>query len=558
MDILSLLVFAPLLAIFFILILPHNQSNFYKNITLVSTSIQFLLSLIVINRFDFSYPKIQLVEKFDWITINMQSLGYLSIDYYLGVDGLNLALVVLSTFIFMIGVVASWNVKENAKAYFCLYLLLTASVIGCFLALDLFLFFLFFEFMLLPMYFLIGMWGGPRREYAAIKFFLYTLAGSIFILIAMIGLSISAIEPLETAEQMNLTGETSADLIANVQNQLQLQKIPKKALVHTLDILQLSDKSNYIKGTWLSWDNETVLWGLSARAIVFLLLLIGFLVKVPSFPVHTWLPDAHVEASTPISVILASLLLKTGSYGLLRVAYTILPDQAIEFGWLVATLGVISIIYAAYNALAMNDLKKMIAYSSISHMGFVVLGIAAATAESISGAVFQMVSHGIISAALFLLVGVVYDRTHNRNIDSYRGLASKMPIYTTLTVITFFASLGLPGFSGFIGEVLILLGAFAAHSHNGIISSWFAVGATFGILLSAAYYLWTLQRMFFGKFWVKNGSLWSKKLTDLTFQERIILFPLVFLMILFGLFPHLILNIVSPTCALLADFIINR
>lgn len=524
---------------------------------MVSTIAQFVLSIIILIKFDASESRIQLSEKLDWITVNMQSMGYLSIDYFVGVDGLNMSLIVLSTFIFVVGLIASWTIKENAKAYYSLYLLLTISVLGCFVALDLFLFFLFFEFMLLPMYFLIGMWGGTRREYAAIKFFLYTLAGSIFILIAIVALSISAIEPYETANQMNINGD-NASVLATIQSQLQSDKIPNRALVHTLNILQLSDKSNYIKESWLAWDKLNTINGIQPRSFIFLLLLVGFLIKVPSFPVHTWLPDAHVEASTPISVILAALLLKTGAYGILRVAFTIMPDQAKEFAWLVATLGVISIIYAAYNALAMNDLKKMVAYSSISHMGFVLLGIAAATTESISGAVFQMVSHGVISAALFLIVGVLYDRTHNRNIDTYRGLASKMPVFTTITVITFFASLGLPGFSGFIGEVLILLGAFASHTHNGLISRWFAVVATFGILLSAAYYLWTLQRVFFGKYWVKNGPLWSKKLFDLSYREKIMLFPLVMFMIVLGLFPNLILDIISPTSALLSEFINNR
>lgn len=557
MDLLSLLVFAPVPAILLILITPNNKNILYRNIAMVSTIAQFVLSIIILIKFDASESRIQLSEKLDWITVNMQSMGYLSIDYFVGVDGLNMSLIVLSTFIFVVGLIASWTIKENAKAYYSLYLLLTISVLGCFVALDLFLFFLFFEFMLLPMYFLIGMWGGTRREYAAIKFFLYTLAGSIFILIAIVALSISAIEPYETANQMNINGD-NASVLATIQSQLQSDKIPNRALVHTLNILQLSDKSNYIKESWLAWDKLNTINGIQPRSFIFLLLLVGFLIKVPSFPVHTWLPDAHVEASTPISVILAALLLKTGAYGILRVAFTIMPDQAKEFAWLVATLGVISIIYAAYNALAMNDLKKMVAYSSISHMGFVLLGIAAATTESISGAVFQMVSHGVISAALFLIVGVLYDRTHNRNIDTYRGLASKMPVFTTITVITFFASLGLPGFSGFIGEVLILLGAFASHTHNGLISRWFAVVATFGILLSAAYYLWTLQRVFFGKYWVKNGPLWSKKLFDLSYREKIMLFPLVMFMIVLGLFPNLILDIISPTSALLSEFINNR
>ena len=280
-------------------------------------------------------------------------------------------------------------------------------------------------------------------------------------------------------------------------------------------------------------------------------LFIGFAVKLPIVPLHTWLPDAHVEAPTPVSVVLAGILLKIGAYGFLRVAYSIFPDGAIEYAWLIALIGVISIIYGALNALAMQDLKKMVAYSSVSHMGFVLLGIASISSEGINGAIFQMFSHGILSAMLFLIAGVLYDRTHNRIIEHYRGLLNKMPVYTAFVMIAFFASLGLPGFSGFIGELFTLLGAFGSD----LVPNWMAVIGAFGIVLSAAYFLWTLQRMFFGNFWIRKSDNLVIELNDVDNREKLMLLILAFITLLIGIMPALIFNISQGSVNELVHFI---
>ena len=403
---------------------------------------------------------------------------------------------------------------------------------GCFLSLDFFLFFLFFEFMLLPMYFLIGIWGGPRREYASIKFFLYTLFGSVLILIVMIALYSSAYDPDETAHSFTM----------NIfQYLLNDSTLPEKEFVHTLRFDHLADPHNYIHGSLLHINNKTLLLGFTFRQWAFLLLLIGFIIKLPAVPFHTWLPDAHVEAPTPVSVILAAVLLKIGAYGLIRIAYPIFAHEAMYFATLVGSIGVVSIIYAAYNALAQNDFKKMIAYSSVSHMGFVLLGLASLTVEGVSGAIYQMVSHGFISAGLFLVAGVIYEQTHDRTIQNYKGLANEMPYFTAIVVILFFASLGLPGFSGFMAEILVFLGAFKSM----LLPKWIAIVSTFGLILGAAYYLWTLQRMFFGKFWI-NENVGVSNVKDASKLQLFCLIPLVMLVILLGVYPSLLTEIFNP------------
>jgi len=371
--------------------------------------------------------------------------------------------------------------------------------------------------MLLPMYFFIGIWGGKRREYASIKFFLYTLLGSILILVVMVALYLSV-------------------------------DLPSGG--HTFSLLSMMDSNNFTSGSLLSLNGTYDIFGVPARNMAFLLLFIGFAIKIPAVPVHTWLPDAHVEAPTAISVILAGILLKIGGYGLIRIAYSIFPDAAIHYAWLVALLGVISIIWGAFNALSCTDLKRLIAYSSISHMGFVLLGLAALTTEGVAGSVYQMFSHGIISSGLFLLAGVIYDRTGNRIIGNYSGLAHRMPKYTVMVVILFFASLGLPGFSGFIAEILVFLGAF----NSLLFSKWLTVIATLGLLLSAAYYLWTIQRMFFGKYFVRNAE-WDKSIVDLSKQEMIMLVPLIFVTILLGVFPHFLLDLLNSSVGAFVTFV---
>ncbi len=544
--ILSILLFLPLLCLVF-LYLPVIPKSAGKYISLGSSIIQLLLAIFIYLTYVPAADNFQFTEIASWIHVSLGSFGALSIDYHLGVDGLNVSMLLLTGIVLVAGAIASFTIKEKEKAYHGLYLLLSCTIMGCFLALDFFLFYLFFEFMLLPMYFLIGIWGGPRKEYASIKFFLYTFFGSLFILIAIIGLYISVIDPVQTAVSLQLASDISLvtpAMIADVQSMLASGQIPDHLLVRSFSITDMHNPANFIPGSILAQHSDWLIFGCSPRLLAFLFLLIGFLVKLPAIPLHTWLPDAHVEAPTPISVVLAGILLKIGGYGIARTAYSILPDGAIAFAWLIGLIGVITIIYAAFNALAMKDLKKLIAYSSVSHMGFVLLGMASLTEEGVNGAFYMMFSHGIISSLLFICAGILYDRTHSHLIEDYRGLAAKMPLYTTVVAIAFFASLGLPGFSGFISEILVLMGAFKSGSVNLLLPHWMAVAGAFGIVLGAGYYLWTLQRMFFGKLWYKDTT-WA--FPDLSIREYSMVLPLVALTILFGLLPGILLDAISPT-----------
>lgn len=557
---LSLLIFIPLAAALLLLFVPAKYHLVFKIITLLATLLQLGVAGWTYTRFDSQiiYSEkteasgmvpMQLTEEADWIQLNLGGLGQMSVDYLLGVDGLSISLVLLAALIMTVGALSSWTIRHNCKGYFLLYLLLSASVVGCFVALDFFLFYLFFEFMLLPMYFLIGMWGGPRREYASIKFFLYTLLGSIFILIVMITLYISVIDPVETALRLGLASEAAdvtPEVIRQVQQMLRDGLIPGENMVRTFSMLAMTDSGNFIPGSVLEVLSQVRLMGVSARLLSFLGLLIGFAIKLPAVPLHTWLPDAHVEAPTPISVILAGILLKIGGYGIMRTAYSIFPEGAIYYAWWIGLFGVIAIIYGAMNALAMKDLKKLIAYSSVSHMGFVLLGLASLTSEGVSGSLFQMFSHGLISSMLFLVAGVIYDRTHDRMIAHYGGLTARMPYFTGLVVIAFFASLGLPGFSGFVAEVMVFLGAFNSATLNELLPRWMPIVATLGLILAAGYYLWTLQRMFFGTFYVRNTE-WTAKLKDLSIREYLMLVPLALATLAFGIYPQAFIGMVDST-----------
>jgi len=523
---LSLLLFTPLLAALLCLFLPATSVATFRIVTVAVNVLQVLFLLVLLMNYH-AGAGLQFVELKPWITLNMGNWGTLKASYFVGVDGLSLPLVALAVFILFIATVSSWKITQNVKGYFILLLILNAAIIGSFTALDFLLFYLFFEFMLLPMFFLIALWGGPKREYASIKFFLYTLLGSILILIVMIALYVSVHDPSTSGQ-----------------------------LVHSFNLLHMADASNFISTSVLDPHSALQLGPFSARTWAFLLLFFGFAIKLPMVPVHTWLPDAHVEAPTPISVILAALLLKIGGYGLARIAFPIFPDAAFHLGWFVGLMGVISIIYGGLNAMASKDLKRLIAYSSVSHMGFVLLGLASFTAEGTAGAVYQMVSHGLISSMLFILAGVLADRTNDRTISHYSGLAGKMPTYTAFILIAFFASLGLPGFSGFIAEIMVFLGAFKSSGLGGPLHESLAIVATLGLVIGAAYYLWTLQRMFFGPLNVK-GDFSVDQLSDLNRREYFILLPLALAILFFGIFPQPLMSVIDPFAQAFAAFVLE-
>ena len=495
-HILSWLVWLPIIGMVVIVLIPRNQEDIIKKVAAVFTGVQFLFSIVLWKQFDQANGSMQFMERADWIPS-------FNISYILGVDGLSLPMVILTALLCFIGVFVSWNNTKAVKGYFALYLLLDTGMIGVFLSLDFFLFYIFWEVMLLPMYFLIGMWGGPQREYAAIKFFLYTLFGSVLMLVGILGLYFTC-------------GKTFDILL--------LMDIAPEALKNEL------------------W------WGMSAVKVIWVLLFIGFAIKVPIFPFHTWLPLAHVEAPTAISVLLAGVLLKLGAYGILRINYGLMPDAVWWFAGGLAFLGLINVIWGGLCALAQTDLKKLVAYSSINHMGYALLGMAAVVAAGsmnggdlkaaqagLSGAVFQMFNHGTISAMLFILVGVIYDRAHHRDIDGFGGLAGHMPIYAGITALAFFAGLGLPGLSGFISEAMCLIGAFPVFKTIVIVS-------TLGILLNAAYFLWAFQRIFFGEMNEKYSDI-----PEINNLELFTVIPLAVITLFFGIYPRPYIDLIKAT-----------
>ncbi len=528
-PLLSLLTFLPLAGMFVLAFVPKDKVLVLRGVTVAITLLQLALAVVVWLNFDTSLagvnnPKtFQFVERFSWVRISGVGIfGNVAIDYFMGLDGLSVTMILLTTLITAIASVASFSVNRNVKGYFLMFLLLDVGMIGTFCALDFFMFYVFWELMLLPMYFLIGIWGGARREYAALKFFIYTLLGSVVMLLVMIGLSYST--------QVMLFSPDTHSVILNPLTH-------KPEMYHTFSMLQMMNPAAMVK--------DSIFFGLGTdwRYIGFLGLFFAFAIKIPMFPFHTWLPDAHVEAPTAISVILAGVLLKMGGYAILRLCFGIFPEIAFALSWYIAMFGVINIIYGAFCAMAQSDFKRLIAYSSISHMGFVLLGIASLNSQGMMGAILQMFNHGMISAMLFLLVGVLYDRTQLRGILEFGGLANQMPKYFALIVIAMFAALGLPGMSLFISEAFVFIGAFQAWQ------MW-AIIAALGIVLTAAYYLWTLQRMFFGAL----PERWNA-LTDVTPRELVTLIPLAGIIIALGIYPGPLLDLTTCSVNQLVTFV---
>jgi NADH-quinone oxidoreductase subunit M len=665
----SAVIFVPTLFALGLLLFPRGSDEWMRWFSLLGTAVTLVLSLFLYihfqndvlghNRADPSAsqlsrraeedlskretgkppPATDLVSRVPWIS-------RFNIEYFLGVDGISMPLILLTTVICFLSMIASWNIEKHVRGYCMLFLLLETGIIGTFLALDFFLFYIFWEVMLLPMYFLIGVWGGPRREYAAVKFFLYTLFGSVLILIALLAFYFTDIRdfvhpetakrardevikrvegtgPRLTPEQVATRIEPEAEvnsfdllalhragvaarlalkqandpaLLKKVREDLQASKRLKDRSAAEADQLVreeaawqarrnvarqilLENEKHYLdadqrkklesgtadqKQVVRDFLNKRIddkrveatakrldqaFFSETFQVIMFVLLFVGFAIKVPVFPFHTWLPDAHVEAPTPISMILAGILLKLGGYGILRIAYPICPWAAEWLAWPLAIFGIINIVYGAFAAMAQTDFKKLVAYSSISHMGYVILGIAVWTSPErsqywswgMNGAMFQMIAHGITSAGMFFLVGVIYDRVHHRDLNAFRGLYEPMPMYGGVSAIIFFAAMGLPGMCGFVGEFMVILSTWnfttPEFPNAGKV---LAILAALTVILTAAYILWTVQRVYFGTNAKYKGE------TDINLRELLCVIPLVVLSVLLGVLPFLLLNMMEP------------
>ena len=487
-NLLSIITFTPLVAALILAVFLRGedkaaQSN-AKWVALVATGVTFLVSIFLIAGFNPDDTGFQFVEDHAWI---------MGLRYKVGVDGISVLFVMLTTFLMPLTIAACWNVETRVKEYMIAFLVLEGLMIGVFVALDLVLFYLYFEAGLIPMFLIIGIWGGKDRIYAAFKFFLYTFLGSVLMLVAMIAMYVDA---------------------------------------GTTDIAQLlrhdfASQTIGLFGFQIVGGMQTLLW---------LAFFASFAVKMPMWPVHTWLPDAHVQAPTAGSVVLAAILLKMGGYGFLRFSLPMFPIGSDLLAPLVLWMSAIAIVYTSLVALAQSDMKKLIAYSSVGHMGYVTMGIFAANQQGVDGAIFQMISHGFISGALFLCVGVIYDRMHTREIDAYGGLVNRMPAYALIFMFFTMANVGLPGTSGFIGEFLTLVGIFQ-------VNTWVAAVATSGVILSAAYALWLYRRVVFGEL-IKESL---KSITDMTRREKAIFAPLVAMTLLLGVYPRLVTDIIGPS-----------
>lgn len=482
-PILSTVTFLPLVGAFLILLIRddgQSASRNIRNVALLTTVFTFVLSLFIWIGFDYSTPGFQMVEKREWFDD--------SISYHMGVDGISMLFVILSTFLMPFCILASWeSVQHRLKEYMIAFLILETFMIGVFCALDIVLFYVFFEASLLPMFIIIGVWGGQRRVYASFKFFLYTLAGSVLMLLAMMAMYWQS-------------GTTDIPTL----------------LTH-------------------AFPTQMQYW-------LWVAFFASFAVKMPMWPVHTWLPDAHVEAPTAGSVILAAILLKMGGYGFLRFSLPMFPIASADLAPVVFVLSAVAIVYTSLVALMQTDMKKLIAYSSVAHMGFVTMGIFAMNEQGVQGAIFQMISHGLVSGALFLCVGVIYDRMHTREISAYGGLVNNMPKYAVVFMVFTMANVGLPGTSGFVGEFLTLIAVFQ-------VNTWVAFFAATGMILSAGYALWLYRRVIFGA--LTKESL--KPLMDLSLREKTILYPLVALVIFFGVYPTPLIDVTTASVGSLVD-----